>query len=424
VKNEIVIERTPGGIPVVVERLPYSHSASLSVYFGAGSRDETNDQAGIAHMLEHMLFKGTENRTAKQMAEEFEAAGAQHNGYTTKEVTSYQAYALDETAEVVEEILADMVLHPQLDKVCLETEKNVVIQEIRMLENDPNDYIHELLDETLWGPHSMGRSEAGSIATVSSLDDNDIRSFFNSHYRPPRMAVIVTGNVKVNQIKEWAAESFDELNVSNNDRPRNPPKPLAQFKVYPRDDKQAYVGMAFPGLSAIHPDRFAMRLMTTILGAGASSRLFQEVREKSGLVYDIHSFSHSYTDCGSVNIFFNTAVKDQEKVIRLVAKEIKRLKTEGLEKEELVRAKHMVKGIYVRHLESTDNRMVRLGEMFMATGEALSAEETLRRMDAVTEEMIVKSANDLLVRDKLSIALHAPRKESEAAVKNLSNLEF
>lgn len=423
-KNEIVIDRTPGGIPVVVERLPYSHCASFSVYMGAGSRDEVEDQAGIAHMLEHMLFKGTQNRTAQQMSEEIEAAGGEQNGYTTKEVTSYQAFALDETAEVAEDILADMVLHPRLDKGCLDTEKNVVVQEIRMMENDPEDYIHVLFTETMWGKHAMGRSEAGSVETVQSLSDQDVRSFFESHYRPPRMAVVVTGNVKLAQVMDWASRSFDPLEPAKNDRPREAPVPLAQFKVYPRNDKQAYVGMGFPGLSSVHPDRFAQRLMTSVMGMGTSSRLFQEIRERTGLVYEIFASSASYTDCGAVSVFFNTSVKDQEKVVRLVAKEIDRLKSEGLVKDELNRAKHLLKGIYVRRLESTETRMIRLGEMFMATGEALTAEETLQRMDAVTEEMIIQSAEELMTRDKLCIALHAPGKESEAAVKSLEDLDF
>ena len=423
-KNEITIDRTPGGIPVVVERLPYSHCASFSVYIGAGSRDEADQQAGIAHMLEHMLFKGTENRTAQQMSEEIEAAGGEQNGYTTKEVTSYQAFALDETAATAEDILADMVLHPCLDKTCLDTERNVVIQEIRMMENDPEDYIHVLFTETLWGGHAMGRSEAGSVGTVSGLGQKEVRSFFDSHYRPPRMAVVATGNINAAQVRDWASSSFDGLEPTRNDRPRVAPKPLAQFKAYPREDKQAYVGMGFPGLSSVHPDRFAQRLMTSVLGMGTSSRLFQEIRERTGLVYEIFASSASYTDCGSISVFFNTSVNDQEKVVRLVAKEIGRLKNEGLGKEELMRAKHLLKGIYVRRLESTETRMVRLGEMFMATGEALTAEETLRRMDAVTEEDVLRSADELMARDKLCIALHAPGKESEAAVKNLGDLDF
>ncbi|NLT37351.1 MAG: insulinase family protein [Methanomassiliicoccus sp.] len=423
-KNEILIERTPGGIPVVMERLPSSHSASFSVYFGHGSRDETKEQAGIAHMLEHMLFKGTVNRTAKQMAEEIESAGGETNGYTTKEVTTYQSFSLDETVGIAQDILADMVLNPKLDKDCLVTEKNVVTQEIRMLENDPEENIHVQFLETLWGEHPMGRSEAGSAETVASLTVKDVRSFFEERYRPPYMAVVATGNIEHAQVVDWAGRSFDYLERSNGNRSRDPPKPLARFMVYPRDDAQAYVGMGFPGLSTVSPDRFAQRLLTSVLGMGTSSRLFQAVRERSGLVYEIFSSSASYTDCGAVSVFYNTSVKDQEKVARLVAQEIRKLKTEGLEEGELMRAKRLVKGIYVRRLESTETRMVRLGEMFMSTGNVLSADEYLKMMDQVTEEQVVAMADRLMDRKKLSIAMHAPGKESEKAAKNLEDLDF
>jgi len=317
-----------------------------------------------------------------------------------------------------------MVLNPKLDKDCLVTEKNVVTQEIRMLENDPEENIHVQFLETLWGEHPMGRSEAGSAETVASLTVKDVRSFFEERYRPPYMAVVATGNIEHAQVVDWAGRSFDYLERSNGNRSRDPPKPLARFMVYPRDDAQAYVGMGFPGLSTVSPDRFAQRLLTSVLGMGTSSRLFQAVRERSGLVYEIFSSSASYTDCGAVSVFYNTSVKDQEKVARLVAQEIRKLKTEGLEEGELMRAKRLVKGIYVRRLESTETRMVRLGEMFMSTGNVLSADEYLKMMDQVTEEQVVAMADRLMDRKKLSIAMHAPGKESEKAAKNLEDLDF
>jgi predicted Zn-dependent peptidase len=238
------------------------------------------------------------------------------------------------------------------------------------------------------------------------------------------MAVVATGNFEHAQVVDWAGRSFDPLERSNGYRSRDPPKPLARFMVYPRDDAQAYVGMGFPGLSTVSPDRFAQRLLTSVLGMGTSSRLFQAVRERSGLVYEIFSSSASYTDCGAVSVFYNTSVKDQEKVARLVAQEIRRLKREGLEDGELMRAKRLVKGIYVRRLESTETRMVRLGEMFMSTGSVLSADEYLSMMDQVTEEQVIAMAERLMDRKKLSIAMHAPGDESERAAKNLEDLDF
>jgi predicted Zn-dependent peptidase len=238
------------------------------------------------------------------------------------------------------------------------------------------------------------------------------------------MAVVAVGNVDRGQVMDWASQAFDDLEPQVGSGNRTPPVPLARFNVFPREDKQAYVGMGFPGLSAVDPDRFAQRMLATVLGVGTSSRLFQEIRERSGLVYEIYASSGNYTDCGSLSVFYNTAVKDQEKVARLVAKEIARLKTEGLENGELKRSKHLLKGAYVRRLESTEARMVRLGEMFMAGGEAITPEETLRRIDEVTEESVLKAAERLLMRSGLAIAMHAPKKESEAQARNLADLDF
>lgn len=424
VSDEITTTRTPAGIPVVVERLPDFHSASLSVYFGTGSRDESDQKAGIAHMLEHMLFKGTSNRTAREMSEQIEAAGGEMNGYTTKEVTSYQVFALDETVEVAEDILADMILNPLLGESCLDTERNVVMQEINMLHNDPDDYIHVLFAETLWGRHPMGRSEAGTLDTVGSLTREDVRDFFAQHYRPPRMAVIAVGNVDPVQVTNWASESFDDLSMAKSNEDRTAPRPNATFRVYPREDSQAYVGMGFPGCSSVDPDRHALRLAASILGIGTSSRLFQEIREKEGLVYEIFASSCSYTDSGAMQIFFNTNVKDQEKVVRLVGKELRRLKDDGLEKGELERAKRLLKGVYVRRLESSETRMIRLGEMFMSTGKAVSPEESLHNIDVVTEEDVHRIAQKVMSRDRLCMAMHAPGKESEQAAKSLEDLDF
>ncbi len=270
----------------------------------------------------------------------------------------------------------------------------------------------------------MGRSEAGSIKTVSSFESSDVRSFFEDNYRPPRMSVIASGNLDSEQVKDWASNSFDELVPIKAQRTRTPPIPHAIMKVFPRKDKQAYVGMGFPGVSSMDSTRFAQRLMTSVLGMGTSSRLFQEIRERQGLVYEIFAGSFSYTDCGAVGIFFNTSIKDQEKVIRTISSEIKKLKADGLQKDELDRAKRLLKGMYVRKLESTESRMVRLGEMFMSTGEAVPAEESIRRIDAVTEEEVINAAETTMLRNDLCIALHALNKESNECVKNLGDLEF
>ena len=414
---------TSAGIPVIIERLPDFHSASLSVYLGAGSRDEEEQQAGIAHVLEHMLFKGTYRRTSREISECIEAAGGEMNGYTTKEVTSYQICTLDETVDVAQDILADMILNPSLDNSCLITEKNVILQEINMLQNDPDRYIHVLFADALWGGHPMGRSEAGSSETVISITEGDVKNFFRQHYRPPNMAVVAVGNVDASQITNWVSDSFDHLSLNQSSHNRITPHYNAEFKLYPREGPQAYVGMGFPGSSSIDPDRFSQRLLASILGIGTSSRLFQEIREKEGLVYEVFASSSSYTDCGAMSIFFNTTVNNMEKVVHLISKEILRLKNEGLDNGELERAKRLLKGIYVRRLESSETRMIRLGEVFMSTGEAITSEETLCSIDNVTEEDVCNAASDVMSRDNLCMAVHASE-ESKKYINNLEGLDF
>lgn len=421
--DDIKLLHTSAGIPVITESISHSHSASAAVYFGTGSRDETDDKAGIAHLLEHMMFKGTPKRSSKDIAEEIEAAGGEHNGYTTYEVTCYHISSLDETFHSSADILSDMVKNPLLKQSDLDTERNVVIQEIRMMENDPDDYIHTLFSQTIWGGHPLGRSEAGFVETVKALNAEDLREFFEANYRPPRMAVIATGNIDEDKIVSWASENFDDL-AKAQERERSAPAPNARFMVYPKKDPQAYICMGFPGLKSADPERHAQRLMSAVFGAGMSSRLFQEIREKTGMVYEIYSSGTAYTDCGTLDILFNTDVKKEEEIIRLVAAEIKKLKEEGLKPGELDRAKHMMKGAYVRRFESSEARMMRLGESYMATGKVTSIEDLLEKMDAVTEEDVSKIADQLLDRSKLSIAIHAPEKESKKAVKSLEDLDF
>ena len=421
--DEIKLLHTPAGIPVITESISHSHSASAAVYFGTGSRDETDKKAGIAHLLEHMMFKGTPRRSSKDIAEEIEAAGGEHNGYTTYEVTCYHISSLDETFRSSVDILSDMVKNPLLKQSDLDTERNVVIQEIRMMENDPDDYIHTLFSQTIWGEHPLGRSEAGFVETVKALNAEDLQDFFTTNYRPPRMTVVATGSIDEEAIVDWAATNFDDL-TAGKEKERQPPVPQAQFMVYPKKDPQAYVCMGFPALKSADPARPAQRLLSAIFGAGMSSRLFQEIREKTGMVYEIYASGTAYTDCGTLDVLFNTDVKKQEEIIRLVAAEIKKLKEEGLRDGELARAKHLMKGAYVRRFESSEARMIRLGESYMATGKVSTIDELLEKMDAVTEEDIARLAEELLVRSKLSIAVHAPEKESKTAVKNLADLDF
>jgi predicted Zn-dependent peptidase len=422
--EELELHHTPKGIPVIVDRLHWSRSAAVAVNMSIGSRDEPEGKNGIAHLLEHLLFKGTEVRSSKEMSQQIEAAGGEMNGYTSKEMTSYYVSTIDETLPTAEKLLAEMVCRPLIDNNDIKTEKKVVTQEIKMSQDDPEGYSHELLVRAVWKGNPMANSEGGKIRDVNGMTQSDIRGFFHDFYRPPYLSVIAAGNVDTEQVVGWASDNFDGLSSGKRLAKRKSPKYHAGIELFPRTGEQAYVAMGLPAVDASHPDRYAYSMVGTMLAAGTSSRLYQKVREESGLVYSIYAQTYPFTDTGLAGIFFSTTAKNAEQVMRIIADELRAFKEKGLEDEELARAKHWLKGMIVRKLESAENRMFFLGQTFAQTGLALSSDEVLARIDGVKEEDISRVAESLLDRRKLCIALHASKKDGSKIEKNIADLDF
>jgi predicted Zn-dependent peptidase len=422
--EELDLQHTSGGIPVIVDRLHWSRSAAMAINISVGSRDEPSGKNGIAHLLEHLLFKGTELRSSKEMSQQIEAAGGEMNGYTSKELTSYYVSTIDETLPTAEALLAEMVRRPLIDKKDIKTEKKVVTQEIKMSEDDPEDYSHELLVRAIWKGNPMANSEGGQIRDVRGMTQSDIRAFFQDFYRPPYLSVVAAGNVDARQVVQWASDNFDDLRSGKRLAKRKSPKYHAGIELFPREGEQAYVAMGLPAVNASHPDRYSYSMVGTMLAAGTSSRLYQKVREENGLVYSIYAQTYPFTDTGIAGIFFSTSSKNAERVMRIIADELRTFKEKGLEEGELARAKHWLKGMIVRRLESAENRMFFLGQTFAQTGRALSSEEVLERIDSVKEDDVSRVAEKLLDRSQLCIALHASKKEGGRIAKNVADLDF
>ena len=422
--EELELHHTPEGIPVIVDRLHWSRSAAIAVNMGVGSRDELSGRNGIAHLLEHLLFKGTEVRSSKEMSQQIEAAGGEMNGYTSKELTSYYISTIDETLPTAEALLAEMVRRPLISKKDIKTEKKVVTQEIKMSEDDPEGYIHELLIRAIWKGNPMANSEGGTIKDVRAMGQSDIRGFFQDFYRPPHLAVVAAGNVGTEQVVRWASENFDGLSPGKRLAKRKAPKPHVGIELFPRTGEQAYVAMGLPAVDASHPDRYSYSMVGTMLAAGTSSRLYQKVREESGLVYSIYSQTYPFTDTGVAGIFFSTSSRNAERVMRIIADELRAFKEKGQEERELARAKHWLKGMIVRKLESAENRMFFIGQSFAQTGKAVSSEEVLDRIDGVKEDDISRVAERLLDRSKLCIALHASKRDGGRIARNVADLDF
>lgn len=422
--EQLLLRKTPGGIPVIVDKLSYSRAAAVAVYLSVGSRDEPQEKCGIAHLLEHLLFKGTQFHTSKEMSQMVEAAGGEMNGYTGKELTCYFVQTIDETLVTAEQLLAEMVRKPLIDPKDVEMEKKVVTQEIKMTENDPDNYIHELLAKAAWQGNPMANPEGGSVECILPLKADDIREFYYDYYRPPNLTVVATGNVDMNQVVGWASNCFDDMPKASKRLQRKSPVFRSGVQLFPREGDQVYVGMGFPGCQASHPERYMQSMLGVLLAAGNSSRLYQKVREEHGLVYSIYSIAHPFSDTGAFGIFFSTSSENAEKVLQLIAAELGELKREGLDKDELARAKRWLKGMIVRRLEPMDNRMYFLGEQFLQTGNLMTEDQILQRLEAVTDQDVERTAESTLNQGKMCVALHASHEEGSRVARFVESLDF
>jgi len=409
---------------VIVEEVPHSRTAALSVNFSVGCRDENKESSGTAHFLEHIMFKGTSKRNARQFSELVEGAGGEMNAYTTKESTSFHVFSLDETFDVMKGLMADMMTAPLMDEEHVDLERGVVLQEISMLEDDPEDYSRVLLDRSIWDGHPMSNTETGRPEWVARLKATDLRKFFEGHYRPPNMCVVACGHVSAKDVVSWTERTFDDLSQAKLRSVRTPPVPKAYTKVFPREGDQAYVELGFPGLPGKHLDRKALTLACIILGGGTSSRLYQTVREDQGLVYHISTFPQSYTDCGIVDTFFSASIDNLDRVVNTLAKEISLFKDQGPTEEEVRRSKRWIKGMLVRRLEGTDSRLYWQGEHYMMNGELADAESSISEFEKVNREDVMRVINEIFQRKRMCVAMLAPQKEGEAAARRMQSLDF
>ncbi len=422
--SSLGLHRTTAGIPVIVEEVPRSRTAALSVNFSVGCRDEDKSNCGTAHFLEHIMFKGTQKRNARQFSELVEGAGGEMNAYTTKESTSFHVFSLDETFDVMKGLMADMMTAPLIDEEHVELERGVVLQEISMLEDDPEDYCRVLLDRSIWEGHPMANTETGRPECVKNLKAADLRNFFEEHYRPPNLCVVACGHVSAEDVLSWTERTFDDLARAKKQNGRIPPSPKACTKVFPKEGDQAYVELGFPGLPGKHPDRKALTVACIILGGGTSSRLYQTVREDQGLVYHISTFPQSYTDCGIVDTFFSASIGKLDQVLRTLAKEMSLFKDQGPTEDEVRRAKRWIKGMLVRKLEGTDSRLYWQGEHYMMNGELADAERSIADFEKVNREDVMRVISEVFQRKRMCAAVLAPQKEGEAAARRMQALDF
>ena len=390
----MAIERTEfsSGLRVVTERMPGVRSVSLGFWVLAGSRDEPPAISGSSHFLEHLLFKGTRGRSAREIAEAFDAVGGDVNAFTSKEYTCFYARVLDGDLELAVDHLADMFQHAVLRSVDVDAERQVILEEINMHEDSPEDVVHDVFTETLWSEHPLGRPVLGTAETVRAATRAKVHRFYRRHYVPGRLVVAAAGNLRHEDLLRMLRARMDTGRERREGAPSSwtlregavPPGPSGRSLVKRRKTEQAHICLGTNGLPRMDPDRFAFLIVNGALGTGMSSRLFQEIREKRGLVYSVYSYHSQYTEAGVFSSYAGTTPGRAREVIDLLRRELDDVASGGLTPEEFERAKGHVKGSMVLSLEDPGGRMSRIGKSEIAHGEILTVNEALRRVEAVT----------------------------------------
>jgi predicted Zn-dependent peptidase len=375
--------------------MPHVRSVSIGVWLARGSRHETEEQSGIAHFVEHMLFKGTATRSAEDIAQTVDSIGGQMDAFTAKEYASYYFKVLDEHLPLAVEVLADIVMNPAFSIDDIGREKKVVLEEIKMVEDTPDDLVHELFTESLWPGHPLGRPILGTKDTVEALTQDVLRKYFAETYSAPNLIVAAVGNIDHERVRGLIERAFARLSASSSSLMEAPPNVVPATVIRNKELEQSHVCLGTGSYRQDHEERYSSYVLNTVLGGSMSSRLFQNVREKRGLAYAVFSGLSAYRDAGSITIYAGCANGAVGELIDVVIGELRRLKEEPLPESELRRAKDHLKGSLMLNLESTSSRMSHLARQEIYFDRQFGLDETLDGVERVSTDDVQRVAHDL-----------------------------
>ncbi|HZP89474.1 MAG TPA: pitrilysin family protein [Actinomycetota bacterium] len=402
------------GLRVVTERMNGVRSVALGFWVLAGSRDEPPKISGSSHFLEHLLFKGTRTRTARDIAEAFDAVGGDVNAFTAKEYTCFYARVRDRDVPMAVDHLCDMIQHSVIRQADLDAERHVILEEINMHEDTPDDLIHDLFNQTLWPDHPLGRPILGTVESIRAATRAQVRRFYRRHYVPANLVVVAAGNVEHDALLDLIAAQMETGPVRSGGPSRwnlreagHPPVPSGRTLVRRRTTEQAHICIGTNGVSRTDPDRFAFGIVNAAIGGGMSSRLFQEIRERRGLAYSVYSYHSMYVEAGLFAAYAGTAPARARDVLAILRDQLADVAEGGLTETEFERAKGHMKGSLVLSVEDPSGRMSRLGKSEISHGEILSVSQVLRRIDAVTLED-ARAAAKRVLSQPLSLAALGP----------------
>jgi len=403
------------GVRVITESMPGFRSASIGIWADVGSAVEQPQLRGVSHMVEHMLFKGTDRRTARQIAEEMDGVGGNLNAFTDKEATCYYAKVMDVHLPLAVDVLSDMFLNSRFDPSELAKEQKVVLEEIKMYDDSPDELIHDLFIQTMWHGSNLGSPTIGFADTVTKLTRDDLRTHMARHYSPNSVVVAAAGNVDHDALAEMLERALAPFKgTCDLPVPENPPStPASLFRQ--KDSEQAYVVLGTTGLSVRDDRRYVLSVLDTILGGGMSSRLFQEIREKRGLVYTVYSFQAAYRGAGLFAVYAGTSPKSVAECVSVIGDQFLQIRRQRVGDAELRLAKEHIKGSLSLSLESTSGRMIRLGRSEFSLGRDLPIDEIEAKVEAVTAQEIQELSQELLREENLGLCVLGPVDEASVA---------
>ena len=404
----IVREVFDNGLVLLTESMPDVRSVSLGAWLTRGSRHEDQDHEGIAHFVEHMLFKGTTTRSAQDIAEEVDSMGGQLDAFTAKECASYYVKILDDHLPRAVALLSDLLLRPAFEPDDLEKEKKVILEEIKMVEDIPDDLVHELFTASFWPKHPLGRSILGSPESVTGISEEALRSFFDRAYVGGNLVIAAAGHLDHAGVRDLIGRAFETVSVDAELLDTVPPTDRPSLVVRDKDLEQSHLCLGTHGLTQAHADRYAGYLLNTVLGSSMSSRLFQNIREKRGLAYAVSSGLMSYRDAGALTVYAGCDTAAVPEVIELVVSELRTMRREPVSSDELQRAKDHLKGNLVLGLESTTSRMSQLARSEMYFGRQIDTSENLSEIDRVTADDVQRVASELFFDGSLGATILGP----------------
>lgn len=375
------------GLRVVMEKIPTFRSVSFGIWVKTGSRNENEQNNGISHFIEHMLFKGTDKYSAKDIAEIFDGIGGNVNAFTSKEYTCYYAKVLDEHLPIAVDVLASMFFRSAFDEGEMEKEKNVIYEEISMYDDTPDDLVHDLLAKAAYGNNPLGYTIIGTENNLSPMKPDDLRGYMKQHYNVDNTVISIAGNID-DSVVELLEQHFGSFSGRGQSSVISTPTFLGDAIFHEKKTEQNHICISFPGLSVKHDQLYSMVLLNNTIGGGMSSRLFQEIREKRGLAYSVYSYHSSHYDSGLFTIYTGTAPKQTEEVLKVTMEMLNDIKEKGITAAELKKGKEQLKGSLILSLESTSSRMNRLGKNELMLGKHYSLDELIDRIEAVQLENV------------------------------------